>query len=111
MRRRFSHEEHRRHTEQGAAAGEANQQRAETAAREHVRAVKGRRAVQPVLDHEGNLMLGQGEVVTHRVIERARRAGLLDKLLNAVSWEEPQIDQAEERGPELGEEPLAHQGK
>lgn len=51
----------------------------------HIQQALGRRVTRSVLDSEGQVVVEAGEVVTLAAIERARRAGALEILLNSVS--------------------------
>ncbi len=94
--------------QEGVIEGQRDRGEVAVEARHHLRTVIGRRVVRPVLDHGDGMILGAGEVITHRAIERARRAGALERLLNAVSWEEAHIDDEESRSREPDEGTLTH---
>ncbi|MFC4453144.1 PRC-barrel domain-containing protein [Deinococcus sonorensis] len=47
----------------------------------------GRPVNRVVLDRQDNIILNAGEIVTHKAVEQARAAGLLDLLLSSVSTE------------------------
>ncbi len=69
----------------------------------------GHPATRVILNPQDNVILNAGELITHRAIERARQAGVLDILLSSVSTREPRLSEAELRAPERGEAALPSQ--
>lgn len=50
-----------------------------------IKAALGHVTDRVVLDHEDNVVLERGEIITHKAIEQARQAGVLDILLGSVA--------------------------
>lgn len=53
--------------------------------------IAGKRASRLVLDHHDNVIVTNGDVITHAIIDRAREAGVLDVLLDAVEEEAQEV--------------------
>jgi uncharacterized protein YrrD len=85
----------------------------ETTAREaeeqRIKYAVGRPAARVILDKQDNVILNVGELITHKAVEDARQAGVLDMLLSSVYDKEPELSQAELRAPEPGEASLEQQ--
>jgi sRNA-binding protein len=85
----------------------------ETTAREaeeqRIKYAVGRPTTRVILDKQDNVILNVGELITHKAVEDARQAGVLDMLLDSVYDKEPELSQAELRAPEPGEASLEQQ--
>ena len=61
----------------------------EESERRHIAEALGRPVRRTILDADGAVILDFGEPVTYTAVEEARRAGVLDALLEAVNSDEP----------------------
>ncbi|MBV9389368.1 MAG: PRC-barrel domain-containing protein [Chroococcidiopsidaceae cyanobacterium CP_BM_ER_R8_30] len=66
----------------------------------------GRPVTRVILDQQDDVILNVGELITHRAIERARQAGVLDILLNSVYVKDPKLSTEALRAPERGQASL-----
>jgi uncharacterized protein YrrD len=62
----------------------------------------GRPATRVILDRQDRVILNAGELITHKAIEAARLAGVLDVLLSSVYTKTPEFSEATLRAPEPG---------
>lgn len=62
----------------------------------------GRPVTRVILDHQDQVILNLGDLITHRAIEQARQANLLDVLLTSVYSQTPDFSKSELRAPEVG---------
>ena len=74
---------------------------------ERIQDALGRPVTRVILDSNDQVILNTGEIVTHRAIERARTAGVLDILLDSVDKSEPRFGVGEKRAPYPGEAGLS----
>ncbi len=66
----------------------------------------GRPVTRVILDQQDDVILNVGELITHRAIERARQAGVLDILLSSVYVKDPKLSTEALRAPERGQASL-----
>jgi hypothetical protein len=59
-----------------------------------------------ILDLNDEVILNVGELITHKAIDSARSAGILDLLLDSVYTEKPQLSLEEMRAPSPGNSAL-----
>lgn len=57
-----------------------------------IRNALGRPVTRVILDPDDNVILDTGDIITHRAVEAARQAGVLDVLLSSVYVERPKLD-------------------
>ncbi|NEO25993.1 MAG: hypothetical protein F6K03_03620, partial [Kamptonema sp. SIO4C4] len=57
----------------------------------------GRPVTRVICDRQGNIILDIGDLITHRAIERAKKAKVLDRLLNATYQDKPQLKTSSSR--------------
>lgn len=69
---------------------------------QRIRGALGRPVTRVILDPHDQVLLNVGELVTHSAIEAARRADMLDVVLNSVYTQTPEFSKAELRAPESG---------
>lgn len=69
----------------------------------------GRPVTRVILDKQDNVILNVGELITHKSVEEARQAGVLDMLLSSVYDKDPELTQDELRAPEPGDASLEQQ--
>lgn len=69
----------------------------------------GRPVTRVILDKQDNVILNTGELITHRAIEFAQQAKVLDILLSSVSTKQPEILKEELRALERGKASLEEQ--
>lgn len=74
-----------------------------------IKGALGRPVTRVILDPQDTVILNVGDLITHRAIEDARRANILDMLLDSVSNITPEISQAELRASEPGRDALPEQ--
>ncbi|GAP96191.1 PRC-barrel domain-containing protein [Leptolyngbya sp. NIES-2104] len=77
-------------------------QSAEAIHRNRVENALGRPVNRVILDRQDNVILNVGEIITHRAIEQAESAGVINILLSSVYSKEPTIREEELRAPEPG---------
>ena len=92
-----------------AKVSETQETTAREAEEQRIKYAVGRPASRVILDKQDNVILNVGELITHKAVEDARQAGVLDMLLNSVYDKEPELSQAELRAPEPGEASLEQQ--
>ena len=83
-------------------ATELQERSAHTLEEQRIRGALGRPVTRVILDPYDNVILNVGELITHQAIDSARRAGILDALLNSVYTQSPQFSKEELRAPEAG---------
>jgi len=66
----------------------------------------GRPTKRVILDTQDNIILNVGDLVTHKAVDRARSADMLDVLLDSVDDKEPEIANEEYIAPAPGEASL-----
>jgi uncharacterized protein YrrD len=69
----------------------------------------GRPVTRVILDQNDNVILNTGDIITHRAIEEARAAGVLDVLLDSVYTERPKLDLQDLKAPVSGSAGLERQ--
>jgi uncharacterized protein YrrD len=69
---------------------------------QRIKGALGRPTTRVILDHQDQVILNVGELITHKAIDAARSAGLLDVLLDSVYTETPKLSLEELRAPESG---------
>lgn len=69
-------------------AGVLKEQSVQELEEQRIKHALGRPADRVILDREDNVILERGELITNKVVERARQAGVLDLLLGSVSSED-----------------------
>jgi hypothetical protein len=74
---------------------------------QRIKGALGRPVTRVILDENDEIILNVGELITHRSIAAARRAGVLDALLNSVYTHAPQFSKAEMSAPESGKASLS----
>ncbi len=89
--------------------GETQETAAQEAEEQRIKYAVGRPTTRVILDKQDNVILNVGELITHKAVEDARQAGVLDMLLSSVYDREPELSQAELRAPEPGEASLEQQ--
>ena len=67
----------------------------------------GRPSKRVILDTQDNIILNIGDLVTHKAVERARSADMLDVLLDSLDDKEPEIANEEHIAPAPGESSLS----
>lgn len=83
-------------------ATELQERSTRTLEEQRIRGALGRPVTRVILDEYDNVILNVGELITHQAIDAARRAGILDALLNSVYTQSPQFTKEELRAPEPG---------
>ncbi|MFD1730021.1 hypothetical protein ACFSC4_01155 [Deinococcus malanensis] len=76
---------------------------------QRVREALGRPVNRVILAPDDSVILNIGEIVTHRAVQSARDAGVLDILLDSVSKENVTIDPLSTRPHETGQAALESQ--
>jgi uncharacterized protein YrrD len=71
-----------------------------------IKGALGRPTTRVILDLNDEVILNVGELITHRAINSARSAGILDLLLDSVYTETPQLSIEELRAPTAGKSAL-----
>ena len=71
----------------------------------------GRPVNRVILDRQDNVILNVGELITHKAVEEARAAGVLEVLLSSVYDKEPELTTDDLRAPTEGDASLEHQQK
>jgi uncharacterized protein YrrD len=69
---------------------------------QRIKGALGRPANRVILDLNDEVILNVGELITHKAIDSARAAGILDLLLDSVYTEKPQLSLEEMRAPSPG---------
>lgn len=69
---------------------------------QQIRGALGRPATRAILDPQDRVILNAGELITHKSIELARRARVLEILLSSVYTKTPEFSEATLRAPESG---------
>ncbi|WP_310421751.1 PRC-barrel domain-containing protein [Chamaesiphon sp. VAR_48_metabat_135_sub] len=69
---------------------------------QQIKGALGRPATRVILDKQDRVILNTGELITHRSIEAARRAEMLEVLLSSVYTKTPEFSEATLRAPEPG---------
>ena len=67
-----------------------------------IKGALGRPTTRVILDLNDQVILNVGELITHKAVESARAAGILDVLLDSVYTETPHLSLAELRAPGEG---------
>jgi uncharacterized protein YrrD len=67
-----------------------------------IKGALGRPTTRVILDRDDEVILNVGELISHKAIESARSAGVLDVLLDSVYTETPRLSLDELRAPEKG---------
>ncbi|WP_295614327.1 PRC-barrel domain-containing protein [Chamaesiphon sp. GL140_3_metabinner_50] len=67
-----------------------------------IKGALGRPTTRVILDRHDEVILNVGELISHKAIDRARSAGILDVLLDSVYTETPRLSLDELRAPEKG---------
>jgi uncharacterized protein YrrD len=62
----------------------------------------GRPVTRVILDENDNVILNTGDIITHRAVEAARAAGVLDILLESVYTDKPKLDLNDLKAPTSG---------
>jgi uncharacterized protein YrrD len=73
---------------------------------QRIKGALGRPTTRVILDRQDEVILNVGELITHKAIEQARSANLLDVLLDSVYTETPKLSLEELRAPEPGKSAL-----
>jgi hypothetical protein len=73
---------------------------------QRIKGALGRPANRVILDLNDEVILNVGELITHKAIDSARAAGILDLLLDSVYTEKPQLSLEEMRAPSPGNSAL-----
>lgn len=84
-------------------------QSAEAIHRNRIENALGRPVNRVILDRQDHVILNVGEIITHRAINQAESAGVINILLNSVYTKEPTIREEELRAPEPGMASLEHE--
>jgi uncharacterized protein YrrD len=71
-----------------------------------IRGALGRPTIRVILDRHDDVILNVGELISHRAIDSARSAGILDILLDSVYTETPHLSIDELRAPSKGKAAL-----
>lgn len=71
-----------------------------------IKGALGRPATRVILDQQDDVILNTGDLITHRAIERARDAEVLDLLLDSVYAGDPQISRDDLRAERSGQAAL-----
>lgn len=71
----------------------------------------GRPTDRVILDKQDNVILNVGELITHKAVDEARAAGVLEVLLSSVYNKEPELSTDDLRAPTEGDASLEHQHK
>jgi uncharacterized protein YrrD len=74
---------------------------------QQIKGALGRPATRVILDRQDRVILNAGELITHRSIEVARRAEMLEVLLSSVYTKTPEFSEATLRAPEPGRASLS----
>jgi uncharacterized protein YrrD len=69
---------------------------------QQIKGALGRPATRVILDRQDQVILNAGELITHKSIEDARHAEMLEVLLSSVYTKTPEFSQATLRAPESG---------
>ncbi len=69
---------------------------------QQIKGALGRPATRVILDKQDRVILNAGELITHKSIEVARRAEMLEVLLSSVYTKTPDFSEATLRAPESG---------
>ncbi len=67
-----------------------------------IKSALGRPVTRVILDQNDHVILNLGELITHQAIASARRAQVLDLLLNSVYSQRPQLSLDDLRAPQAG---------
>ncbi|WP_310482851.1 PRC-barrel domain-containing protein [Chamaesiphon sp. VAR_48_metabat_403] len=67
-----------------------------------IKGALGRPTTRVILDRQDTVILNVGELISHKAIDSARSAGILDVLLDSVYTETPHLSIDELRAPEKG---------
>jgi uncharacterized protein YrrD len=73
---------------------------------QRIKGALGRPTTRVILDLNDEVILNVGELITHKAIESARSAGILDLLLDSVYTETPHLSIEELRAPTAGKSAL-----
>ncbi len=73
---------------------------------QRIKGALGRPTTRVILDLNDEVILNVGELITHKAIENARSAGILDLLLDSVYTETPHLSIEELRAPSAGKAAL-----
>jgi uncharacterized protein YrrD len=73
---------------------------------QRIKGALGRPTTRVILDLNDEVILNVGELITHKAIENARSAGILDLLLDSVYTETPHLSIEELRAPSTGKAAL-----
>ena len=71
-----------------------------------IRGALGRPTTRVILDRQDEVILNVGELISHKAIDNARSAGILDVLLDSVYTETPHLSLDELRAPGTGNSAL-----
>jgi len=71
----------------------------------------GRPVNRVILDRQDNVILNVGELITHKAVDEARAADVLEVLLSSVYDKEPELTTDDLRAPMEGDASLEHQQK
>jgi len=92
--------------------GAAQDKKAEYAAQSEQNKINnalGRPTTRVILDTSDNVILNTGDLITHKAVDHARTAGVLDVLLDSVYTVDPEITPEMLRAREPGEDALPSQ--
>jgi uncharacterized protein YrrD len=73
---------------------------------QRIKGALGRPTTRVILDHNDDVILNVGELITHKAINDARSAGILDLLLDSVYTDKPHLSLEELRAPGNGKSAL-----
>ena len=73
---------------------------------QRIKGALGRPTTRVILDRNDEVILNVGELITHKAINNARSAGILDLLLDSVYTDKPILSLEELRAPETGKSAL-----
>lgn len=93
------------------SASSIQEQSARKLEEQRIKGALGRPVTRVILDGFDNVILNVGELITHRAIDEAREAGVLDVLLNSVYTQPPQFTKEEMRAPGIGDASLQHEAR
>ncbi len=75
---------------------------AEAIAQQRIKGALGRPTTRVILNRNDEVILNVGELITHKAIDSARSADILDLLLDSVHTDKPLLSLEERRAPETG---------
>lgn len=75
-----------------------------------IKSALGRPASRVILDSDDNVILNTGDIITNRAVDNARKAGVLDILVDSVYVDRPKLELEDLKAPSSGHASLEAEG-